>query len=105
MKKALLSLPVLAGAALLAGCAGPDNYGGLYTSELVRPKIVTDNALGTLKGDATYSNIIGIVTNGKDAGVGEIAKKAKITKVGAVDVKVKNILGVYSETTYIVYGE
>lgn len=104
MKKTLLALPLLA-TALLAGCAGPDSYGVLYTSGQVRPKIVTDNAIGSKVGEATFNNIIGIVTDGTDTGVGNIAKKAGITKVGLVDVKVTNILGLVSSTTYIVYGD
>jgi hypothetical protein len=107
MKKVLLALPVLAGAAILSGCAAPDakNFGGLYTAGLVQPRTVTDNPLGSKTGKATFNNIIGIVTDGSDTGVGDIAKKAGITKIGAVDTKVTNILGIVTSTTYIVYGD
>jgi hypothetical protein len=58
--------------------------------------------LGSKVGQAEIVNIVGVSLG--DAGVQKAAKEAGITKVSHVDKKVWSILGVYSVTTYTVYG-
>jgi hypothetical protein len=103
MKNTLLALPALAAVALLAGCATPNTWGGLYSAATVIHGGVTDNPIGSKVGTSKVSNIIGISEG--DIGIGSTAKKAGISKVGAWDIKVKNILGIVTETEIQVYGE
>jgi hypothetical protein len=103
MKNTLLALPALAAVALVAGCATPDTWGGLYTGSTAIHGGVTNNAIGSKVGTSKITNVIGISEG--DIGIGSTAKKAGISKVGAWDIKVKNILGVYTETEILVYGE
>ncbi|MDR1497988.1 MAG: TRL-like family protein [Puniceicoccales bacterium] len=102
MKKVLIALPALAAAAFFTGCAAPEHYGVLFSNS-THPRQVTDNALGSKKGEAKITNILGIVEG--DSGIKAAASNGGITKIGAVDVRIKNYLGVYSETTTVVYGE
>ena len=76
---------------------------GMIYNDTVEPNQVTANALGSKVGQAQIMNILGVVALG-DAGVQKAAKQAGITKVSHVDKKVWSILGVYSVTTYTVYG-
>lgn len=76
---------------------------GMIYNDTVEPNQVTANALGSKVGQAEIMNILGVVALG-DAGVQKAAKQAGITKVSHVDKKVWSILGVYTVTTYTVYG-
>ena len=76
---------------------------GMIYNDTVEPNQVTANALGSKVGQAEIMNILGVVALG-DAGVEKAAKEAGITKVSLVDKKVWSILGVYTVTTYTVYG-
>jgi hypothetical protein len=76
---------------------------GMIYNDTVEPDQVTANALGSKVGEATITNVLGVVALG-DAGVQKAAKQAGITKVSHVDKKVFSILGIYTTTTYTVYG-
>ncbi|MDR2845606.1 MAG: TRL-like family protein [Puniceicoccales bacterium] len=102
MKKTLLAVPALAALALMAGCATPEHFGVLI-SDTTHPRQVTTNPIGSKVGKATLKNVLGFAQG--DAGIAAAAKNGGITKIGAVDVHVKNTLGLVSETTTIVYGE
>ncbi|MDR2429615.1 MAG: TRL-like family protein [Puniceicoccales bacterium] len=102
MKNTLLAVTALSGAAFLAGCAAPDHYGALF-SNTTHAKGLTNNTIGSKTGQAKLTNILGIAEG--DASLKAAAKAGNITKVATVDVHIKNILGVYSETTLIVTGE
>ena len=56
------------------------------------------------KGTATTTTVLGLVASG-DCSVAAAAKNGGIKKVNHVDYRYKNILGLYQETTVIVYGE
>jgi hypothetical protein len=84
----------------MTSCAAMGN-GTLY-NDTVEPCHVTANTLGSKVGQAQIVNIVGVALG--DAGVQKAAKEAGITKVSHVDKKVWSILGVYSVTTYTVYG-
>jgi len=103
MKKLLLALPVLAGLALATGCAN-DRYGSFLAFDTGLPVAISGEKFGSKVGTATLDNILGI-TFSADRGVKAAAAAGGITKVTAVDEKVKNILGIYVQSTTIVYGE
>lgn len=101
MKKTIFSLACAVAIALgMSSCAALGN-GTLY-NDTVEPCQVTANTLGSKVGQAQIVNIVGVALG--DAGVQKAAKEAGITKVSHVDKKVWSILGVYSVTTYTVYG-
>ena len=101
MKKTILSIACAVAIALgMSSCAAMGN-GTLY-NDTVEPNQVTANALGSKVGQAQIVNIVGVALG--DAGIQKAAKEAGITKVSHVDKKVWSILGVYSVTTYTVYG-
>ena len=101
MKKTIFSLACAVAIALgMTSCAAMGN-GTLY-NDTVEPCHVTANTLGSKVGQAEIVNIVGVALG--DAGVQKAAKEAGITKVSHVDKKVWSILGVYSVTTYTVYG-
>ena len=76
---------------------------GMLYNDTVEPAQVTSNALGSKVGEAQTFNYLGAVALG-DAGVQKAAKQAGITKVSHVDKKVFSILGIFTTTTYTVYG-
>jgi hypothetical protein len=101
MKKTIFSLVcVVAFAIGMTSCAAMGN--GMLYNDTVEPCHVTANTLGSKVGQAEIVNIVGVSLG--DAGVQKAAKEAGITKVSHVDKKVWSILGVYSVTTYTVYG-
>jgi hypothetical protein len=101
MKKNIFSLVCAVAFAIgMTSCAAMGN-GTLY-NDTVEPCHVTANTLGSKVGQAEIVNIVGVALG--DAGVQKAAKEAGITKVSHVDKKVWSILGVYSVTTYTVYG-
>lgn len=104
MKKVKL---LIAGAAvsLLSGCAGGPYIHGVLFSDMQRPVDVRDNAVDcTKRGEATAMNYMNLVGLG-DASVATAKKNAGIKKVGSVDVRYTNILGLIQTSTTIVCGE
>ena len=92
-------------AALLSGCAaGPYMHGAAF-SDVQRPVDVRDNATACdKKGESTMTNYLNLVAIG-DSSVMTAKKNAGIKKVGSVDVKYNNILGIIQTSTTIVCGE
>ena len=76
---------------------------GMIYNDTVEPNQVTANSLGSKVGEAKIANYLGAVALG-DAGIQKAAKDAGITKISHIDKKVWSILGLYSVTTYTVYG-
>ena len=76
---------------------------GMLYNDTVTPEQVTANALGSKVGQAEVVNYLGAVALG-DAGIQKAAKEAGISKISHVDKKVWSILGLYTVTTYTVYG-
>lgn len=85
----------------VSGCAVVGQ--GMLYNDTVEPNQVTANSLGSKVGEAKITNYLGAVALG-DAGVQKAAKDAGITKISHIDKKVWSILGLYSVTTYTVYG-
>jgi hypothetical protein len=96
----LVGLFVLAS---LTGCTivSPVN-GSLYT-EVTGPVAVGSAAGSAKKGEAKATGIVGVALG--DCSIEAAMKAGGITKVHHVDTKIRNILGVYTEYTTIVYGE
>lgn len=77
--------------------------GFIYTSTEA-PVAVTDNPIGSKKGEAKAVSILGWVAIG-DASVQKAAKEAGITKISHVDEKSTGVLGLFAKYTVTVYGE
>jgi hypothetical protein len=94
---------------LLSGCAGisftgrPLNQGFIYAESSAGER-VTQNAVGAKKGEACANSILGIVTTG-DASIATAAKAGGINKIGTVNNKLTNILGVYATYCVEVTGD
>ncbi|MBI3183851.1 MAG: hypothetical protein HYZ28_17070 [Myxococcales bacterium] len=74
-------------------------------SDTMANEAVTDNAISAAKkGEACAASILGIITTG-DASVQQAAANAGITKIGVVDNKYSNILGLYAKYCVVVSGE
>jgi len=91
MKKALLMF-FACGAMLLSSCTS------------YRPLTATSNPVGNKCGTAKHWNFL-IFSGGSNLGINKAAKEAGITKISHVDVKKFTFLGLYNETTLLVYGE
>ena len=103
MKKTIFSIVCMVALALgMTSCGAVGIVGAVY-QDTTTPDAVTANVLGSKVGQADVLSILGVVALG-DAGIEKAAKSAGITKVSHVDKKVWSILGVYSVTTYTVYG-
>lgn len=92
-------------ACLLSSCAivhAPVN-GAIY-QKTQSPVSATANALGSKKGEATVTSILGLVAYG-DASIQKAAEAAGITKISHVDQQSKSVLGLFSKYTVIVYGD
>lgn len=93
----------------LAGCGTmpikgkPAGAGSIY-SEVQFNEMVTQETVGTKRGEACATNILGIIASG-DASAASAARKAGISKIGAVDGMHSNILGIYSKYCVVVSGE
>lgn len=105
----------LAFAALLAtglsGCAGIQfiNRGvvgssSIYASTGANEYVNDQTRLGSKSGEGCATSIFGLITTG-DVGVGEIARKANISRVTHIDNKFENILGLYAKYCTTVYGD
>ena len=78
MKNIALAVSALSVAGLLAGCATPNTWGGLFADSTHAQK-VTSNTIGSKIGKAKITNIIGISSG--DAGLQAAAKNGEIKKV------------------------
>lgn len=98
-------LSLLAATALLTSCASVKSplTGFLYNGTKA-PVAVTENPLGTKKGEATAISVLGWVAVG-DASVQTAARSAGITKISHVDEESTGILGLFAKYKVVVYGE
>ncbi|MEQ1571338.1 MAG: TRL-like family protein [Myxococcota bacterium] len=102
----LLAVPLVLLA--LTGCAGVAFQGqgvamGILYADATTPKHATNNNLGKKKGEACATSILGLVTTG-DATIRAAADAGGIKEVSAVDVSIKNIIGVVATYCTIVSG-
>lgn len=103
MKRFFLSVACVLALTMGVTSCGVMSSGMLY-NDTVEPSQLTSNALGSKVGEAQIANYLGAVALG-DAGIQKAAKNAGITKISHVDKKVWSILGLYTVTTYTVYGD
>lgn len=87
----------------LSGCTTMSPMNGSIYTDLSGPLSAGPAATGNKRGEAKATGIVGVVLG--DVSIETAMKNGGITKVHHVDVKVRNILGVYAEYTTIVYGE
>ena len=110
--RTLVCLAVLAASLVLfSGCAGyvcgvvKPGVGMLYADYVAPLDVDNDpSAIPAKEGTATTECILGLVLTG-DAGLKTAAKNGGISKIHSADYRLKNILGIYSKFTTIVYGE
>jgi hypothetical protein len=98
---ALLTASMTGCGALAFGNAGAP-FGSIYTGT-TSSWLVTSNDVGSKHGEACGMSILGLVTIG-DAAVEAAAKAGGITKIGVVDNKDFNVLGVYVQHCVEVTG-
>jgi hypothetical protein len=101
----LTSLIALAALGFLAnGCAYAKSpvTGFIYLSTMSGEN-VSSNDLGSKKGEACATSILGWVGTG-DASITAAAKAGGITKISHVDSTASDILGVYAEYCTVAYG-
>ena len=91
--KAIKILVALFAAAALTSCS------------CTLPITATSNEVGTRCGESTATMFLGVLCFNGDASIDTAAKKGGIKKISHVDQKTLNVLGVYTTTTTIVYGE
>lgn len=93
-------------ALLTSSCAmvgTPVGMGFLYTG-MTSGEAVTSNTMGKKVGQASASNILGIVATG-DASIATAVKNGGIKKISHVDSKKTSVLGIFGSYTTIVYGD
>ncbi|MBN1493489.1 MAG: TRL-like family protein [Candidatus Omnitrophica bacterium] len=105
MRNGAIVLSLVLIATLATGCAMSVNplVGVLYSDDVVGGLTATPNAQGPKVGEAMQKMILGVSYG--DGSIEAAAANGGITKIKTVDLKVKNVLGVYMETTTIVTGE
>lgn len=103
MKKNILTFAALAAVVSLTGCAQPNSFGTIYGDTTLAHTATGNSLKGSKRGEATVHNILGISVGA--VGIKEAADSAGITKISAVDVHGTVFLGIYANTTTIVYGE
>ena len=77
---------------------------GFVYTDTEAPVTVTENPVGSKKGEASVVSILGWFAFG-NASVQKAAKEAGITKISHVDEKSTNVLGAFAKYTVTVYGE
>jgi hypothetical protein len=106
----LRSLTLAAAAAavvLVSGCAAARSpVTGAWYTDVKADDGVTSNALAAAPkvGRAKAVSYVGLVALG-DCTISAAAKAGGITKISHVDYESTSILGLYAETTTVVYGE
>lgn len=110
MRMLLCALAIL-GVVALSGCAGMvrapvvPGMGWLYaeyTAPLDHDVEMTKYSMK--RGEASTENVLGWVVTG-DASIQQAAINGQIREISYMDYRFKNILGIYSKFTTIVYGE
>lgn len=107
MRKLSLLFVAILSVSLLAGCTMPMTapvYGGLVTSDVSGPIAMGDASVACTKTGVAKAEGIVCVAWG-DASIKAAMDQGGITKVHHVDVKCMSVLGIYTKTETIVYGE
>ena len=103
MKKLIVAMAFAVAALGFTGCSSIGMVGGIYAG-YDAPFAVTSNEIGSKVGTASNVSVLGLVAVG-DGSIDLAAKKAGIKKISHVDVKTFSVLGLFTQHTYVVYGE
>ena len=112
MRTSMLCAGLIFCCVFIAGCAGQvivpvtlapaylyaDHYAPLDTN------FNNTQIAGLRKGESSVTNILGLISYG-DAGALAAAEDGEISRIHHADYRFKNILGIWSKYTTIVYGE
>lgn len=103
MKKTFMLLGIVSIVGLLSSCIP---YRGAAYEGVTLPQAVTSNTIGdnAKVGRSSYISVMGLVAVG-DGSINAAAKNAGIKKISHVDEQKTSILGVYTKSETIVYGE
>lgn len=104
MKKVFLFLGVASIAVLMSSCALLGT--GMVYQGITVPHSVTSNPISdnVKVGKSNYISVLGIVAIG-DGGINVAARNAGITKISHVDEQKTSVLGLFTKSETIVYGE
>lgn len=103
MKKSLLALGLAASAALFGGCAVSGTGPGIIFTSNTTPVTATNAGAVSKEGEATCTNILGIIALG-NCSVNKAAAAGGINEIKSVDTRNTGILGIFATTTTIVKG-
>lgn len=101
MKKLIL-LTLIVGI-MSSGCAAVGMNGVLYTG-VTEPVNATSNSRGAKTGEASCTNVLGLVAVG-DCSIDAAARKGGINNIKTVDQKSTSVLGLFVKQTTIVSGD
>ena len=101
MKRFFVIFCLVVSASIFTSCAVADVAMFDFST---RPQTATGNTLGTKVGTSSKAVLFGIAGWG-DGGIDAAAKNGGIKKISHVDVKRSTIMGVWNQSTTIVYGE
>ena len=101
MKKLIL-LTLVVGI-MASGCGAIGMNGILYTG-VEEPVNATSNSRGTKTGEASCTNVLGLVAVG-DCSIDAAAKKGGINNIKSVDQKTTSVLGLFVKRTTVVTGD
>jgi hypothetical protein len=105
MKKLLLFSLFLI---MASGCGIPIGAGavpmGILYTDATGPLSATGSGVGSKKGEACASGILGLVSTG-DASVATAARSGGISRISTVSYQYTTILGVYTKTCAVVTGD
>ena len=109
MKKVFMFLVVASIAVCATSCSAVSflsGGGGMIYEGTTAPHSVTSNPISdnTRVGKSNSVTVLGMVSVG-DGGINAAAKNAGIKRISHVDVQKTSILGVFSKSETIVYGE
>ncbi len=102
----IMLIAAVAFAFSISACAmgtGSPVTGMIYTNA-AGPYHATQNTLGSKKGEATATSVLGMFGFG-DASIIKAAENGGITKIATVDQKATRFLGLFATSTTIVTGE
>ena len=106
MKRIVLLVVAVAFLFSLSACAvgigGPVT--GLIYKNATGPYLATDNTVGSKKGKATATSVLGLFGFG-DASIAKAAENGGIKKIATVDQQGTNFLSIIATSTTIVTGE
>lgn len=88
---------------MASGCGAIGMNGILYTG-VEEPVNATSNSRGTKTGEASCTNVLGLVAVG-DCSIDAAAKKGGINNIKSVDQKTTSVLGLFVKRTTVVTGD